>query len=365
MHIEVAQSDLKGAVSIASRFVSRQATLEALRGILCIAEGKTLTLRATNLECGIEISIPAKITDGGLCAVPGATLSALVGNMLNGGKVTLSSSGNLLKVETERSSSNLKTLAHEDFPILPTVSAEHSFSIKAGELARVLRMVAFCASVSGIKPELQSVMVSAEGGLLTAAATDSFRLAEKSISLKGVDIPRLLIPIRNAAEMIRLLEEEKGDTEIYYSDDQLSLRVGEAYFTTRLINGTFPNYKAILPSSYTTEAVVLREDLAQSLKALSLFADSYAQVGISVAPKKRTVTLSSRNTDVGEHTATLSCAAEGEAVEMHFNGRYVADALSSITSESVRLGFNGTGKPLAMLPAGDASFVYIVMPMNR
>lgn len=365
MRIDVDPGDLKVAVAVASRFVSRQAALEALRGILLIAEGKTLTLRATNLECGVEISIPAKIEDPGLAAVPGTTLSSLVGNMLSGGKVSIAVAGSLLSVKTERSSSNMKTLVHEDFPILPTVSAEQSFSVKASELAKTLRSVAFCAAVSGIKPELQSILVVGERGMLTAAATDSFRLAEKTMPLKGADIPRLLIPIRNAAEMIRLLEEERGEVDIYYSNDQLSVRTGDAYFTTRLIDGTFPNYKAILPNAYATEAVVLREDLSQALKALSLFSDSYAQVGLLVEPKKKSVTFSARNTDIGEHTATLSAAAQGESIDMHFNGRYIADALSSITSESVRLGFNGTGKPLAMLPAGDTSFVYIVMPMNR
>lgn len=365
MRIEVAQNDLKAAVGVASRFVGRQAPLEALRGILCIAEGKTLTLRATNLECGVEISIPAKIEEGGLVAVPGSTLSALVANMPQSGKATLALTGALLKVTTDRSSSNLKTLVADDFPILPTVSAERSFAVKAADLAKALRSVAFCASVSGIKPELQSVLVSAEGGTLTCAATDSFRLAEKKMPLKGADVPRLLIPIRNAAEMIRLLEDGGGEVTIYFSENQLSLRVKDAYFTTRLIDGTFPNYAAILPSSFTTEAVVLREDLSQALKSLSLFSDSYAQIAISVEPKKKTVTLSARNTDVGEHTAQLAAAGTGAPLEMNFNGRYIADALSSISAESVRLGFGGAGKPLAMLPAGEQSFIYIVMPMNR
>lgn len=365
MQVEVAQNDFKSAVSVAGRFVGKQATLEALRGILFIAEGRTLTLRATNLECGVEISIPAKIEDGGLCAVMGATVSSLASNMTGGGKVTLASTGTMLSVKTERSSSNIKTLAHEDFPILPTVSGEHSFKAKASDLAKTLRSVAFCASVSGIKPELQSVLVYAEGGTLTAAATDSFRLAEKRMPLKGVEIPRLLLPIRNAAELIRLLEDGGGEVEVYYSTDQLSVRVSETYFTTRLIDGTFPNYKTIIPTAYTSEAVVLREDLSQALKALSLFSDAYAQVAVALEPKKRSITFSARNSDVGEHTAVLSAAAEGSPVDMHFNGRYIADSLSSIATESVRLGFSGAGKPLAMSPAGDTSFVYIVMPMNR
>jgi DNA polymerase-3 subunit beta len=356
---------VKDAVSLASRFVSRGAALEALQGILLIAEGKTLTLRATNLECGVEVSIPARVDESGLIAVQSGPFTALISNLSGTKSATLAKVGSTLSLVTAHSNSTIKTVSHEDFPTLPTVSGEHSIVVDAKEFSKTLRSVAFCASLSSIKPELQSVCVYVENGKMYAAATDSFRLAEKSQTLKGSDMPQLLIPVRNAAELIRILERADGKTDIYYSENQLSVRVSDTYFTTRLIDGTFPNYRQLLPSSFSTEAVVLREDLASALKTLSIFADKTAQVRISVDAKKKEIIFSSRNPDVGEHSVTLKATLTGESLEMHFNGRYIADVLSSVAGESVRLGFNGVGKPLFIAPASDTSFRYIVMPMNR
>ena len=366
MKVECTIQNLKEAATLAQRFTHKQAQLEALQGILLIAEGKTLTLRATNLECGVEISIPAKIEETGLCATSGSTLASLIGNLPTSAKVaTLTLSGSLLTVITEKSSSNIKTIAHEDFPILPTVSGEHTFSIDSSEFVKVLRSVAFCAAVSSIKPELQSILLYSENEKIISAATDSFRLSEKTSSYKGVDIPKILIPVRNAAELIRILETGKGIVDVYFSENQLSVRVNDTYFTTRLIDGTFPNYKQILPDTYTTEAVVLKEDLAQALKTISIFADKYAQVTVSVSPKKKEVTFTSRNPDVGEHEITIPATCSGEVVEMNFNGKYIADSLQSISGESIRLGLNGVGRPLAMSAGSEKGFIYIVMPMNR
>jgi DNA polymerase III subunit beta len=366
MKVECATMDLKEAATLAQRFTNKQAQLEALQGVLLIAEGKTLTLRATNLEFGVEVSIPAKIVDTGVCAVSGATLASLTNNLpLSVKTTTLAVEGSLLTLTTDKSVSHIKTLAHEDFPILPTVSAENTFTIDAGEFAKLLRSVAFCAAISSIKPELQSVLVYSEDGKLTAAATDSFRLAERSISYKGTEVPHILIPVRNAAELIRILESGKGSVDVYFSENQLSIRLDDIYFTTRLIDGSFPNYRGLLPGSFETEALVLKEDLSQALKTIAVFADKYAQVTLSVAPKKKEVAFSSRNTDVGEHTIAIPATCSGQSVEMNFNGKYIADALQSVTGESLRLGLNGPGKPLAMLSGSEKGFIYIVMPMNR
>jgi len=171
--------------------------------------------------------------------------------------------------------------------------------------------------------------------------------------------------VRNAAELIRILETGRGAVDVYFSENQLSVRVKDIYFTTRLIDGTFPNYRQIVPTSYTTEAVVLKEDLAQALRTISIFADKYAQVTLTIVPKKKEVAFSSRNPDVGEHTITLPATVSGEEMSMNFNGKYIADALQSISGESIRLGLNGVGKPLAMSAGSETGFVYIVMPMNR
>jgi DNA polymerase-3 subunit beta len=337
-----------------------------LSSVLIVAEkGNKLILRATNLECGVEISVPAKVTSEGIVAVPGSTLSGVLGN-IRGKSVSFTLSGEVLKVEAERISASLKTVPHEDFPILPRVSASSSFSIKAADLNRAIKNVAYCASTSAIKPELQSVVIYAEMGKLVTAATDSFRLAEKIVPLKGGEtIPQLLLPIRNATELMRILEGANEEVEIYYNEHQISLHIKDIYYTSRLIDGTFPNYRQIVPKSFTTEAIALREDMSQALKSLSVFADKFAQVSFSVDPAKKAIELSSRNPDVGEEVSTIRSTVSGDAVSMNFNGRYLSDSLQGIVGESVRIHSNGPGKALLIRDASDDSFFYLAMPMNR
>jgi DNA polymerase III subunit beta len=366
MKFECTTEQLGSAVSIAVRFIERKVNLPVLSSILLTAE-KTgrLILRATNLECGVEIVVPAKVLAEGTVAVPGVTLSALVGN-IRGKSISASLVGELLKIEAERISASLKTVPHDDFPILPRVSASSSFKVKASDLNRLIRNVAYCASTSSIKPEQQSVLIYAESGKLTAAATDSFRLAEKIVPLKGGgSVPQLLLPIRNAAELMRLLESSNEEIEIYYNEHQISTHIKEIYYTSRLIDGTFPNYRQIVPKSFTTEAIVLREDLSQALKSLSVFADKFSQVSVTVDPTKKSIILSSRNPDVGEEISTIRATISGEATSMNFNGRYLADSLQGISGESVRIHSSGPGKPLLIRDAADETFFYLAMPMNR
>lgn len=365
MKFETTPESLFTAVSTAARFAEKRANLPVLGCVLLTAEGNRLILRATNLECGVEIVIPAKILTEGIAAVPAAVFAGFLSNA-RGKTVAASLVGEVFKVETERANASIKTLTHEDFPVLPRVSAEHSFKIKSNDLTRAVRSVVYCASLSAIKPELQSVLLRGEAGKLTAVATDSFRLAEKTVPLRaGGSVPELLVPARNAAELIRILDKTNTEVELYYNDNQLSVQTDGVYYTSRLLDGAFPNYRQILPKSFTTEAVVLREDMAGALKSLSIFADKFAQVSLSLDKAKKSMFLSSRNPDVGEQTSNIKAAINGDSVTISFNGRYLADSLQAVAGDSVRLHSNGPGKAMLIKDAGDESFLYLAMPMNR
>ncbi len=365
MKFECNTEQLLTAVAITVRFIERRANLPVLSSILLTTDSNRLILRATNLECGVEMSIAAKVSNEGVAAVPGAVLYGFLTNA-KGKSVSATLSGELFKIETERASASIKTIPHDDFPVLPKVSAERSLTLKTADLMRAIRNVAYCASTSTIKPELQSVMLYGEAGKLTAVATDSFRLAEKTVPLRlGGSVPQLLLPARNAAELMRILDTVQGEVELYYNDNQVSTHVGDIYYTSRLIDGTFPNYKQILPKTFSTEVVVLREDFSSALKSLSIFADKFAQVSFRIEPAKKSILLSSRNPDVGEQVSTVQATISGDAVAMNFNGRYLADSLQAISGDSVRIQSNGPGKPLVIRDAADASFLYLAMPMNR
>jgi len=353
------------AVSTAVRFIERRANLPVLSSILVTADNGRVLLNATNLECGVEISVPAKVSVKGVVAIPGAVLAGFLSNS-RGKLVSATLVGEMCKLETERTSASIKTIPYEDFPALPRVSATSSFSIKSTDFVKLLRSVMYCASTSAIKPELQSVLIYGDGGKIISAATDSFRLAEKTISLRsGGSVPQLLIPARNVAELVRILEVVGGETVLYYNENQISTQVGNVYYTSRIIDGAFPNYQQIIPKTFTTEAVVLREDVTKALKSLSVFSDKFSQVSLTFEPSKKSILLSSRNPDVGEQTTTIQATISGEIATMNFNSRYLADSLQSIVGDSVRLQTNGPGKPLLVKDSADESFLYLAMPMNR
>ncbi len=365
MRFETPTEQFHNAVSIAARFAERRANLSALAGILIAAENGRILLRATNLECGVEISLPAKVTEGGVVAIPAHTLQGFISNV-RGKSVSVAHVGEVVRVETDRAVASIKTLPADDFPILPRVSASTVFTIKSNDLTRVIRSVAFCAATSTIKPELQSILLFADAGKLSAVATDSFRLAEKTASLRsGGSVPHLLLPARNAVEFMRILETYQGDIDVYYNENQISAHINTIYFTSRLVDGSFPNYRQIIPASFSTEAVVLREDFSQALKSLSIFSDKFFHMSFAIEPSKKALILSSHNPDVGEQTSTIHAAISGEAVTMSFNSRYLADSLQAISGESIRILSNGMGKAILIKDAADESFLYLAMPMNR
>jgi DNA polymerase-3 subunit beta len=365
MKFETSTEQLFTAAGIAGRFAERRANLPALSSILIVAEGGRLLLRATNLECGVEIVVPAKVSSDGVVAVPAGVLNGFLSNA-RGKVVSGILEGEVLKMEADRATAAMKTIPHEDFPILPRVSAEKTFTAKGTDLSRAIRNVAYCASTSTVKPELQSVLLYGDGGKLFVVATDSFRLAEKAVPLRaGGTVPQLLLPARNAAELMRILDTVTGEVDLYYNENQLSTHIDHVYYTSRLIDGTFPNYRQIIPKTFLTEAVVLREDMATALKSLSVFADKFSQVTLAIEPVKKSLALSSRNPDVGEQTTALRATISGDEATMSFNGRYLADSLQAINGESVRLHANGAGKPMLIKDAADESFFYLAMPMNR
>jgi len=365
MKFETTTDQFLTAVATAARFVERRPNLPVLSGILITADGNRIILRATNLECGVEITLAGKVSEDGTVAVPGGVLAGFLSNA-RGKAVTAELKGELFKLHTERAEASIKTIPHGDFPVLPRVAASNSFTVKSQDLVKAIRGVAYCASLSAVKPELQSVLLWAEGGKLTAVATDSFRLAEKTVPLrKGGDVPQLLLPARNAAELMRILESQSGDIEVYYNENQLSVQTDGTYYTSRLLDGAFPNYRQILPKSFSTEAVVLREDFGSALKSLSIFADKFAQVSLAIEPDKKSIFLTSRNPDVGEQVSTVKATIKGDQAAMSFNGRYLADSLQSISGDSVRLHSNGPGKAMLIKDASDESFLYLAMPMNR
>lgn len=365
MKIECVQEKLQKVLSQAEKISSKHLNLPVLSCIFLEAKNGQLTVRSTNLDLGFESCLPVKIDEEGVLAVPSGLLSSFVSNLQGEKSVKLSGDMNTLSVVTSKNRTVIKCLPPEDFPTIPDVSKAHHFEVNAVDFVKGLKAVWYSSSVSSVKPELSSVFIYPEDGSVVFAATDSFRLAEKKVKTKSPDFERLLIPFKNIPEIIRILEVESGVVDVRVSKNQIAFVFGGTYLTSRVIDGTFPDYRQIIPKEFKTEAVLLKGDLTRSLKMATIFSDNFNQVNMSIVPSEKKFELTTKNNTLGENTTMLDAALSGDVVEVNFNYRYVADCLQSIDTDSVSFSFAGPSRPVVIRGVGDRSFTYLVMPMNR
>jgi DNA polymerase-3 subunit beta len=367
MKIICLKKDIDKAVEIASRVVSNNATLPVLRCLVFEATDKDVLVRATNLELSVETLFSAEVKKKGIVAVPASVLLSVLKTSSSNTKVSLEADENNCVLTIGGGKNTIKTISSEDFPTIPKPETKKKHIIPSNVLVQGFRNVLYSASASLIKPELASVYVYHEDGKMLFVATDSFRLAEKKVPYRtDEDIPAVIIPAKNAVELTRILEmKEEGDLEVFIDESQYSIQKNGLYVTSRIIDGSFPDYHSIMPKGATTEAVILKEDFSNSLKKGQIFSDKFGQVSLHVYPSKKSLTFSARNSDVGEVFDSVDAALKGEDLDISFNNRYLLDALQSIPGDSVSLSFAGVGKPLIIRGIGDDSFTYLVMPMNR
>ncbi len=217
-----------------------------------------------------------------------------------------------------------------------------------------------------IRPELGSIFVSIKNNAILCVATDSFRLAEKMIPAGGKSDVELLIPLKHAHELVHVLEHVSEDSiELITGESQMVVVGGETRYVSRIIDGTFPNYKEILPKKFETEATVLKNDFAEMLRKARVFSGNDQHVGLHVYPKRKIFSATARSSEVGEMSDSIDAALIGEDLDINFHIGYLADCLPIIESDSIVLGFSGPGKPLVIRGVSDASFTYLVMPLNR
>jgi len=331
-----------------------------------IAENNSLTLRSTNLHIGVEINIPVKITTPGTIAVRLDVFAQIIGTLKNEHKIILETNETTLLINTEKSYMEIKLFPDIDFPTLPRIEDGVDFKIPSNVFIDGVRSVLYSASVSEIKPEISSVYIYTENNELVFVATDSFRLAEKRMVVEGVsDFPGIIIPIKNIQDCIKVLSGVDEVVNFSLGKNQLSIESSNIYFTSRIIDGNYPNYKQIIPQVFKTEAIVLKDELTQSLRLINVFSDNFNQIKIQISKEKGIVTLNSRNTDIGENNTTISSAVTGDDIEVFMNHKYLSDVLSVIGSDSLSFSFSEKNKPCVLRGVGDLDFLYLIMPMNR
>ena len=366
MDFQTSKAQLEKAILIAERLTGKKESLPVLSCVVVEAEEKKVTLRATNLEAGVDISLPASVASKGTLAVPAGILRETV-KTVPGDTIHLKEADGNLSVEARGSKNVLKTIPHEEFPGLPAATEKKGIPLPREKLLEAMEAVIYAASPSMIRPELGSVYLSVGEGVLVTVATDSFRLAEKTVKrLSEKEQGELLIPLRHAQELLHILERiSDEDVVLIVEDTQLTVLGGSVRFISRVIDAQFPNYKEIIPKSFTTEATLLKSDFAEVLRKARVFSGTDQHVGFHIYPKRKIFTAIARSAEVGEMSDSIDAALSGDDIDINFHIGYLSDCLQSVPSDSITLSFAGAGRPLVIRGVSDASFMYLVMPLNR
>lgn len=366
MKVEIIKTKLQEAVSLAQHLTGKHLSLPILSHLLLIARRGALVVRATNLDVGVEYTVPAKVEREGVTAVPASVFSSFISNLGNVRGVFLDGGEGKCVVSAEGTTAVINGAKSDDFPTIPKAEGL-SFPIDPQTLIKGFKAVHYAGAFGNLKPELSSVYLYHDGDEFVFVATDSFRLAEKRIPFKKTasSFQPILIPIKNAAELMRALEDKRDEIRVFVGKGQISIEGSGLLFTSRLVDGSFPDYRQIIPKEFKAEAVVLKEDLLSSLKLTTLFSDRFNQLRVRLEPNKKLFELSAQSGELGESSAAIPAALSGEALKGNFNHRYISDCLHAISADSVVFKFSGDNRPLLIEGVGDPSFRYLVMPMNR
>jgi DNA polymerase-3 subunit beta len=364
MKVSIARGELLDALSTVSRGLSSRTTLPILSGIHIATHGDHTIFQATDLEVSIKTSCRARVEDQGQSVVPGKLLTDIV-RSLPEAAVTIDTAGaGSALISCGQSSFTMKTLAPEDYTKFPDVNPEGSITLPTETFAHVVHQVAKSVSRDETRPVLTGMLVVVEHGVLRMVATDSYRLCVREVAVQDVvgDI-ELVIPGK-AMEDVAKLAGSADTVSLGVAENQVVFSFGDTVFVSRRIEGTFPNYRQLLPKEHTTRVVVDRTELLEAVKRVSLMAQHSAPLRVKVSVPDHMMTLSATTQDVGDATEDLQVTPEGEDVEIAFNHAYLMDGVSVAESETVALEVTSPLKPGVLKPAEGDGFVYLLMPVR-
>lgn len=364
MNLVCLKEQLYKAVLLAEKHTAKTNQTPILQGVALMAKNDSLILRATNLDTGLEVWIPAKIKTEGSIVIPAKTLLMFL-SALNEEKIKLESKKSNLFITTNHTSTTLKGYPSEDFPLLPTIKSANKISFSSQALLAALKSVSFAASLSEVKPEIASIYFNFKSKKEPKlVATDSFRLAERKVDASLSDTLSFLIPQRHIFELIKTLENFNDEIDVVFNNSQIAFLHPSFRYIARLTEGVFPSYEQIIPTSFTTDVSLEKKLLINALRTGGALSDRLNEVKLNVYPEDNIFEVLTRNADVGENSVQIPATITGEKVEISFNYRYLLDGLEHLPSSKILLRFNGESKPVLVQSHNDTSYIYIVMPMK-
>ncbi|MDQ7029404.1 MAG: DNA polymerase III subunit beta [Ardenticatenia bacterium] len=382
MRVSCLQENLARGLSIVGRAVATRSTLPVLANVYIGTDGGRLKLMATNLEIGLSCWIGARVEEEGATTVPARTFDELVKQSPPEQiELEVDTRTETLRYRCGSLSANIKGIAASEFPIMPTAEETDGATVRveADVVAEVVEQVVFAAATDETRPVLTGVLMEFEEDRMTLAAADGFRLSVRSARLGApVEAPlRVIVPARAMAELGRIVKQLGGEVLIILTPNrnQVLFHMGEVDLVSQLIEGTFPDYRLIIPKGFETRVVVDRVRFLETVRRALIFARDAAnivrlEVDSTGAPAETheqatRLIVRAEALETGSGKEVLPAAVEGAPLEIAFNGRYLMDVLGVVGSPQVALELTTPSSPGVFKPVGsEMEFVHVVMPMH-
>lgn len=371
MKISIERSALLKAVSQAQSVVERRNTIPILANVLIEAEGNTASFRATDLDIEVVDNAPAQVERAGATTVSAVTLHEIVRKLPDGALVSLTDDGasGRLTVEAGRSNFSLATLPKEDFPVMASSEYEVNFSAPAPVLRRLFDKSKFAISTEETRYYLNGVymhVATGEGGqMLRCVATDGHRLARIDAPLPdGAEgMAGVIVPRKTVNEMRKLLDNDETTIAVSVSETKVRFATPEITLTSKVIDGTFPDYTRVIPQGNTRRMEVDAAEFAKAVDRVATVSSERSRA-VKLSLDEDRLILSVNAPDSGAAEEELGVAYSDEPLEIGFNAKYLLEIAGQVDRENAVFLFNSSGDPTLMREGDDTSAVYVVMPMR-
>ncbi|MBI1326115.1 MAG: DNA polymerase III subunit beta [Alphaproteobacteria bacterium] len=371
MKISISRADLLRSLGHVQSAVERRNTIPILANVLLKAEGDALHLATTDMDLEVNEAVAAKIGKAGSTTVPASTLYDIARKLPEGSDVQMEvdASGNFMTVKAGRSSFKLGCLPVSDFPQLNNSQLPNAFSLPANDLKTLIDKTKFAMSTEETRYYLNGVYLHAaeQNGvaLLRAVATDGHRLALFDIPLpSGAEgMPGVIVPRKTVGELRKLLDEAADKIEISLSDNKIRFAFDHIVLTSKLIDGTFPDYQRVIPSGNDKVIEVNPKEFSSGIDRVSTISDGKSRA-VKITLNGKTVTISASSPDAGSATEDIEVRSEAPAIEIGFNARYLLDITSQIDGDGCRLTLSDPSSPTIIQDSSDNSALYVLMPLR-
>ena len=371
MKFSIERAALLKAVAQAQSVVERRNTIPILANVLIEAQDADVRFRATDLDIEVVDRADAKVERAGATTVSAVTLHEIVRKLPDGALVTLTDDGasGRLMVEAGRSNFNLATLPKEDFPVMATSEYSSNFSAPAPVLRRLFDKSKFAISTEETRYYLNGVYMhvsDADGGkVLRCVATDGHRLARIDAELPdgAGDMPGVIVPRKTVGELRKLLDDDDAQIAVSVSETKVRFATPDITLTSKVIDGTFPDYTRVIPQGNTRKLEVDASEFAQAVDRVATVSSERSRA-VKLTLDEDKLVLSVNAPDSGAAEEELAVAYGDERLEIGFNAKYLLEISSQVDRENAVFMFNSSGDPTLMREGNDTSAVYVVMPMR-